>query len=93
MRQKDGSLGDEAVLAERKAFLSRKKLTYKERLEFERLESEIATLEAKKADLTGLLNGGSSDHAALSGWAHELESVMQQLDEKSMRWLELSELA
>ncbi|MFZ7154668.1 MAG: ATP-binding cassette domain-containing protein, partial [Bacteroidota bacterium] len=92
---------DQAAVLERKAReqeapvkeTARKKLTYKERLEFERLESEIAALEAKKADLTGLLNGGSSDHAALSGWAHELESVLQQLDEKSMRWLELSELA
>ena len=92
---------DQAAVLERKAReqeapakeTARKKLTYKERLEFERLESEIAALEAKKADLTGLLNGGSSDHAALSGWAHELEPVLQQLDEKSMRWLELSELA
>ncbi len=71
----------------------KKKLSFKEKQEFEQLESEIAQLETKKAELVDRLNQGSDDHEALSNWSREIESIAESLDEKEMRWLELSELA
>ena len=69
------------------------KLSFNEKREFEALGGEIETLEARKAELNDLLNSGSTDHEALSAWAIELESLNESLDEKEMRWLELSEFA
>ena len=71
----------------------KKKLSYKEKREFEALESEIEELEARKTELTELLNSGSTDYTALTEWGEELEQVKESLDEKEMRWLELSEFA
>lgn len=69
----------------------KKKLSFKELREFENLEQEIETLSQRKAELTGHLNGGSTDHQALTAWAKEIEEIANHLDEKELRWLELSE--
>lgn len=69
----------------------KKKLSFKEQREFEALGQEIEILESRKATLLGQLNTGSADHEDLVKWANELETVQHELDEKSDRWLELSE--
>ncbi len=69
------------------------KLTYKEKLEFERLETEIESLENRKAELTEALNGGISDHEKIQAIGQELSEVVEALETKSDRWLELSEYA
>ncbi|MBL7995302.1 ABC transporter ATP-binding protein, partial [bacterium] len=69
------------------------KLSYKEKTEFDKLEKEIADLEIEKSQLTELLNSGSSDYVELQKHALRLAEVTQALDEKSTRWLELSEIA
>lgn len=69
------------------------KLSYKEKNEFEKLEKEIETLEKEKKELELQLNGGSSDYKALQEWSERLHAVTEMLDQKSTRWLELSELA
>ena len=69
----------------------KKKLSYKEKREFEQLETEIPELEAKKEELMNLLNGGSTNHEELNKWTLELSEVSDSLDEKELRWLELSE--
>lgn len=70
----------------------RKKLTYNEQREFSSLEKEIPQLEQKKAELEEHLNSGETDHEQLTQWSRELEQIQDKLDEKEMRWLELSEL-
>lgn len=83
---------EEPVKKEQKAAAPKRKLSFKEQREFEQLEQDIASLEERKASLIENMNQGG-DHEALTAWASELEEINDQLDEKEMRWLELSELA
>ena len=68
------------------------KLSYKEKLEFEKLEKEIPELEKKKTELEEKL-GSTTDGQELIKISAELGKLMEEIDEKSMRWLELSEFA
>ncbi|MDT8887512.1 ABC-F family ATP-binding cassette domain-containing protein [Aquirufa regiilacus] len=69
------------------------KLSFKEQKEFEDLEKEMAKLEAEKEALIEQLNGGSEDFQLLADWAKEIEVLKNTLEEKELRWLELSERA
>ncbi len=69
-----------------------KKLSFKEKQEFEQLGKEIAQLEAQKKALSEQLNQGHEDHTQLQAWALEIETIVAALSQKEMRWLELSEL-
>jgi ATP-binding cassette subfamily F protein uup len=69
-----------------------RKATYKEKQEWESLEDDMAALEKKKAELAEKLSSGETDHTKIAQWAAEVEEIVTQLDEKEMRWLELSEL-
>ncbi len=66
------------------------KMTYKERQEFEALEKEMAELNGEKSALEARFNSGEqlTDVAALSARYEEIKNI---LDEKELRWLELSE--
>ncbi|MBL7852249.1 MAG: ABC-F family ATP-binding cassette domain-containing protein [Cyclobacteriaceae bacterium] len=68
-----------------------KKVSMKERLEYEALEKEIATLEDEKAQWIEKLNGGSGSHEELTKWSKAVEDLNARIEEKSIRWLELSE--
>jgi ATP-binding cassette subfamily F protein uup len=68
-----------------------KKLSYKEKKEYEELEKEIQELEAKKVALVEKLNSGKATYQELADWSAEIEKITHQAEEKSMRWLELSE--
>ncbi len=70
----------------------KKKFTYKEKLEFETLEKEIASLEAEKQLLTAKLSEGVGDHKVISEWALRMQVIANEIDGKSLRWLELSEM-
>jgi ATP-binding cassette subfamily F protein uup len=72
---------------------TKKKLSFKEQKEFETLEKEIQALGQRKQELEEWLNGGTTDHQALTAWAAELQQIGHDLDEKEFRWLELSEYA
>jgi ATP-binding cassette subfamily F protein uup len=69
------------------------KLSFKEQKEFEDLEKEMATLEAEKEALIEKLNSGSEDFQLLADWAKQIEVLKNTLEEKELRWLELSERA
>jgi ATP-binding cassette subfamily F protein uup len=69
------------------------KLSFKEQKEFEELEKEMATLESEKEVLIEKLNGGSEDFQLLADWAKAIEAIKNTLEEKELRWLELSERA
>ncbi|HYV93280.1 MAG TPA: ABC-F family ATP-binding cassette domain-containing protein [Chitinophagales bacterium] len=68
-------------------------LSYHERREFSDLEKEIENLEKRKVQLTEEMNSGALDFAALQKCSVEFGKVEKQLDEKSMRWLELADFA
>jgi len=70
----------------------KKKLSYKEKQEFEQLQNELQKLEQKKADLTIILNSGITDHQKLQEVASLVQQVNETIEEKTLRWLELSEL-
>jgi ATP-binding cassette subfamily F protein uup len=69
------------------------KLSFKEQKEFEEIEKEMATLETEKEALVEKLNQGSEDFQQLTDWAKAIEDIKNKLEEKELRWLELSERA
>lgn len=74
-----------------KTATQKKKLSFKEKFEFEELEKDIAKLEAQKAKITEDLNTSTDNHDDIVKWTGQIGSIIAQLDEKSLRWLELSE--
>jgi len=68
----------------------KKKLSFKEQKEYDDLGKNIEQLEAKKEALTEQLNGGGS-YEDLANWAKKIEKTTNELDEKELRWLEISE--
>ncbi len=69
------------------------KLTFKEKQEFEGLEEEIHQLETEKDALTQELSSGSLSSEDLIEKSNRISRVIELIDEKTMRWLELSEFA
>ena len=72
--------------------ISKKKPSYKEKQEYETLQSEIAKLEQRKAEVTVKLQSGSATHVELQQWSEEIKTLTKEIDEKSMRWLTLAEI-
>lgn len=71
----------------------KRQLTFKEKREFETLEKEIAEL-TKEKDLVDLrLNAGDTSFEELQKLSNRIGEVVKLLDEKELRWLELSELS
>ena len=70
----------------------RKKLSYKEQRELEALEHEIPQLEQEKGELEEKLSSGALSHEELNAASERIGELMALLEEKEMRWLELSEI-
>ena len=70
----------------------KRKLTYKEKQEFEQLEKDIAGLEAEKKGIEEALCSGTLSVEELTEKSKRLPELENELDEKTMRWLELSEI-
>ena len=77
--------------AEQKKDEVKTKLSFKEKYEFEQLEGEIEKLNAEKAEIEAFMISGETDYQVLQDKAKRLEEVNELLDEKELRWLELSE--
>lgn len=71
---------------------TRKRMSYKEKMEFERLEKEIHQLEAEQQQIEHALCSGILSVDELTEKSKRLPLLKEELDKKSLRWLELSEL-
>ncbi|MCI6876599.1 MAG: ABC transporter C-terminal domain-containing protein, partial [Parabacteroides sp.] len=74
-----------------KAAPEKRRLTFKERKEYESLDAEIPQLEAEKAQLEASMSSGQLSTEELIKAGERMTQLIDELDEKSMRWLELSE--
>lgn len=70
----------------------KRKASFKEKEEYEKLQGEIDKLERQKQEVIEKLNGGSTDHKQLQEWSGEIERIGNNIDAKTLRWIELSEL-
>ena len=86
------SAADISLTSHLSPLTSKRKMTYKEKTEFERLEKEIATLEAEQRQLEEALCSGTLSIDELTEKSKRLPLLKDELDEKSLRWLELSEI-
>ena len=72
---------------------TKRKLTFKERKEYESLEPEIMQLEEEKSLLEQEMSSGTLDTDTLLAKSQRIQVVMELIDEKTNRWVELSEFA
>ena len=70
----------------------RRRLSYKEKREMEQLEKDIAVLEEEKKQIEEALCGGTTSVDEITAMSKRLPQLNEELDEKFMRWLELSEI-
>ena len=71
--------------------VEKKKLSFKEQKELETIETDLAQLEKRKAELESLLAGGLTDAAEIQKTSLEFSIVSNSIDDKTMRWLELQD--
>ena len=71
----------------------KRRLSYKERMEYEQLEKDIEALEAEKKQIEEALSSGTLSVADITTMSKRLPVLTDELDEKSLRWLELDEVA
>ena len=72
--------------------VTKKKVSFKDKREFELLEKDIADLEEEKKSLTEKMSNGNLPFDELNKISQRLISITKQLEEKELRWLELSEV-
>ena len=72
---------------------TKRKLSFKERKEYESLEPEIMALEEEKSQLEQEMSSGMLDTETLLAKSQRIQVVMELIDEKTNRWVELSEFA
>lgn len=71
---------------------SRRRMSYKEKREFEQLEKDIASLEQQQHEIEEALCSGTLSVEELTEKSRLLPKLKEEIDEKSMRWLELSDI-
>ncbi len=79
-------------IAQIKEAAPKRKLSFKEKTEFDKLEKDIQTLEKTKIDLTEKLSSGTLSFDEIADISKRLEDTVNDLEEKELRWLELSEM-
>ena len=72
--------------------VQKRKLSFKEKREMEQLEKDIAALEDEQKRIEEALCGGTTSVDEITAMSKRLPQLKEELDEKSMRWLELSEV-
>ena len=69
----------------------KKKLTYKEQKELEQIEKDLEALAAEKAELEAALSSGTMPFDDLQAASQRIGEIIDETDEKEMRWLELTD--
>ena len=94
LQEKPETQQEKKEAVEKKSYRNetRRKMTYKEKREFEALEKDIEALEKERKELEDALSSGTLSVADITEKSKRLPEVVELLDEKSFRWLELSEL-
>ena len=90
-RKKSASKEKKPSKAEKKKTKSGNSLSFSERKEFNKLEKQIAALEKEKETVAGELNSSGLDYELLTEKSARFEEIEAEIDEKTMRWLELAE--
>ena len=86
-QQKENQNTTRSILA-----ATKKKRSFKEQKEFEQLEKEIHTFELEKKQLESRLTEIGTDYIELDRVTKRIAALIDQIDEKSFRWLELDEI-
>lgn len=84
--------GRETPVAVQKEAMVKKKLSFKEKREFEQLEKELPELEAEKKQITEQMGSGDLSFEELNKMSGRILEIDRMLEEKELRWLELSEM-
>ena len=71
----------------------KRKLSFKEQTEYKQLEKDIEKLTKEKETLTQQLSGDVTNHNDIQKISEQIQTIMNTVDEKELRWLELSEFA
>ena len=88
---KEKAAKEAAKATPQEAPAKKKKLTFKEQREFEQLEKDLESLAAEKADLEAKLSSGTLPFDQLQTASERVGQIIDLIDEKELRWLELSE--
>ena len=83
---------DNSLASHPSPLTSKRRMSFKEKREFEQLEKDIAALEAEKSKIEEALSSGIISVDEITTMSKRLPLLNEELDEKSMRWLELSEI-
>jgi ATP-binding cassette subfamily F protein uup len=90
--QQPATKDEQPETSNKKQATSNKQFSFKEKREFEQLEKEISALNKEKEMLNEQLNSGTMAFDKLTAAALRINEITALLDEKEMRWLELSEM-
>jgi ATP-binding cassette subfamily F protein uup len=69
----------------------KKKLSFKEQRELEQIEKDLERLNAEKAELETMLGSGELPYEKLQSTSERIGTIMEEIDEKEFRWLELTD--
>ena len=81
----------EASKTTQEAPVKKKKLTFKEQRELEQIEKDLESLNAEKEELETLLGSGELPYDKLQSTSERIGIIMEEIDEKEFRWLELTD--
>jgi len=81
----------EASKTTQEAPVKKKKLTFKEQRELEQIEKDLESLNTEKEELEALLGSGELPYDKLQSTSERIGTIMEEIDEKEFRWLELTD--
>ena len=71
---------------------TKRKPSFKEKQEYDKLQEDIESLEKQKETLTTAISSGSTDHQELQKLSQEIQNIADKIEQKTLRWLELGEI-
>ncbi len=92
VKRKTESVGQNDAKENKNNVSAKRKLSFKEKQEFETLEREISELEKEKAKIEDVMSSGLLANDEIVSASERFSVLLELIDEKTMRWLELSEI-